>query len=249
MTNGTSANDSKTFVLRLWAEDEGSRRSWRFSLEDPLTRGRRGFGSVHEIGAFLARLCADRDAAPHAGSAPARKLRRRVATLALAAFLPCGDALAQAPRLALGHAAGTPGSTVAVPVVLSSGEEPVGALSLRLRVEPPSAAASVTFRKASAWASRRTAFEARPQAGGTYSWIVSLAEPTPIPSDAIVGEVVVRLVRDLPPGAEVSLVLDPEVSGFGDRAGTRFLSAEAGGLLLADGTVDVVARIEPDEKR
>ncbi len=57
MTETRYPNDSKTFVLRLWSEQEEGRRAWRFSLEDPLTRGRRGFGSLGEIGDFLASLC------------------------------------------------------------------------------------------------------------------------------------------------------------------------------------------------
>lgn len=130
-----------------------------------------------------------------------------------------------------------------VPVLLCAADlEPVGALSLRVLVEPPSAAESITFRKAGAWSARRTAFEARPQGSGSWSWIVSLAEPSPAASTTQVGEVVVRLSRDVTAGTDVVLRLDPGVSGFGDRAGTRFVSVAGGGLLLSDGIVTVDER-------
>ncbi len=40
------------YVLRLWSgsDDEAG---WRFSLEDPRTGARRGFGDVEELAAFL----------------------------------------------------------------------------------------------------------------------------------------------------------------------------------------------------
>lgn len=248
MNETTPGNDSKTFVLRLWTETADGRSSWRFSLEDPRTRGRRRFESLREVGSFLSSLCP----CPRSPRPPRPRNRRdrsHVAAFLFALLLPCGAALGQSPRLALGHAVGTPGSAVAIPVVLSSGEEPVGALSLRVRVEPPAAAESVTFRRAGAWATRKAAFEARPLSDGASSWILSLAEPASAAAETIVGEVVVRLARSLLPGTELSVVLDPSVSGFGDRDGTRFRTAGSGGLLLADGTVDVVARRVPDEKR
>lgn len=245
MNETTPGNDSKTFVLRLWTETADGRSSWRFSLEDPRTRGRRRFESLREVGSFLSSLCPS----PRPPRPRKRPVRSRVAAFLFALLLPCGAALGQSPRLALGHAVGIPGSAVAIPVVLSSGEEPVGALSLRVRVEPPAAAESVTFRRAAAWATRKAAFEARPLSDGAFSWIFSLAEPASAAAETVVGEVVVRLARSLLPGTEVSVVLDPSVSGFGDRDGTRFRSAGSGGLLLADGTVDVVARLVPDVKR
>ncbi len=245
MSETAPGNDSKTFVLRLWTETADGRSSWRFSLEDPRTRGRRRFESLREVGSFLSSLCSS----PQPSRPRKQPNRSYAAAFLLALLLPCSAALGQSPRLALGHAVGTPGSAASIPVVIASGEEPVGALSLRVRVEPPAAAESVTFRRAGTWAARRTAFEAHPLSDGTYSWIVSLAEPASTAAETVVGEVVVRLARSLPPGTEVSVVLDPEVSGFGDRAGTRFLSAGSGGLLLTDGTIDVVARIVPAEKR
>ena len=160
------------------------------------------------------------------------------------------SARAEAPRLSLGQAAGAPGGAVVLPLVLASGDAlPVGSLSLRVQVEPAAAAESVTFRRAGDWARRKAAFEARPQGDGGFSWILSLSEPAAASTDTLVGEVVVRLARGLSPGTQVTLLLDPAVSGFGDAAGTRFVSPGSGGLLLADGTVDVVTRIEPAERR
>ncbi len=249
MNEKTPGNDSKTFVLRLWTETARSRRSWRFSLEDPLSRGRRRFGSLRELVGFLSDLCRTDDAAGSPEPA-APKLRRRAAALALAALLGCAEARAEAPRLSLGQAAGAPGGAVVLPLVLASGDAlPVGSLSLRVQVEPAAAAESVTFRRAGDWARRKAAFEARPQGDGGFSWILSLSEPAAASTDTLVGEVVVRLARGLSPGTQVTLLLDPAVSGFGDAAGTRFVSPGSGGLLLADGTVDVVTRIEPAERR
>ena len=250
MSETTPGNDSKTFVLRLWSETARSRRTWRFSLEDPLSRGRRCFGSLRELVGFLSDLCRTDDDDDGSPEAAAPKLRRRVAALALAALLGCAEARAETPRLSLGQAAGAPGGAVVLPLVLASGDAlPVGSLSLRVQVEPAPAAESVTFRRAGDWARRKAAFEARPQGDGGFSWILSLSEPAAASTDTLVGEVVVRLARGLPPGTQVTLLLDPAVSGFGDAAGTRFVSPGSGGLLLADGTVDVVTRIEPAQKR
>lgn len=70
MTEKGNANDARTFVLRLWAEDAGGRRRRRFSLEDPVTRARRGFASLRELGRYLADLGA-------AGRAPRRRREER----------------------------------------------------------------------------------------------------------------------------------------------------------------------------
>ncbi len=249
MSETAPGNDSKTFVLRLWTETaEG--RAWKFSLEDPLTRGRRRFGSLRELVGFLSGLCRTAGDADGSPEPAAPKLRRRAAALALAALLGCAEVRAEAPRLSLGQSAGAPGTAVVLPLVLASRDAlPVGSLSLRVRVEPATAAESVTFRRAGDWARRKAAFESRPQGEGGFSWILSLSEPAAASTDTLVGEVVVRLARGLAPGTQVTVLLDPAVSGFGDAAGTRFVSPGSGGLLLADGTVDVVTRIEPAEKR
>lgn len=251
MTETRHPNDSRTFVLRLWSEQEEDRRAWRFSLEDPLTRSRRGFGSLEEIGAFLGSLCKGAEPERPGEKEPApRPLGRKAAALALALLLPAGAALAEPPRISLGRVQGAPGAAVAVPVVLRADDaQPIGALSLRLRVEPASAAESITFRRAGAWAEKRTSFEARPQAGGSFSWVVSLSEPVAIGPDTLVGEVVVRLSRGLRPDTEIQILLDPAVSGFGDRAGTRFVSAETGGLLLEDGSITLPERAPQGDGR
>ncbi len=251
MTQTGHPNDARTFVLRLWSEQEADRRAWRFSLEDPLTRSRRGFGSLREIGDFLASLCveAEREQTGNRANAP-KALRRRAAALVLALLLPVGSALAEPPRISLGRVQGAPGAAVAVPVVLHAADtQPIGALSLRIRVEPASAAESITFRRAGTWAEKRTAFEARPQAGGSFSWVVSLSEPAAASADTLVGEIVVRLARALRPETEVAILLDPAVSGFGDRAGTRFVSAETGGLLLENGSINLPERAPRDDRR
>lgn len=251
MTVARHPNDSRTFVLRLWSEQEEDHRAWRFSLEDPLTRSRRGFGSLQETSDFLASLCqaAEPGRPPDRTKSP-NPLRRRAAALALALLLPAAAALAQPPRISLGNVRGAPGAAVAVPVVLHSTDaRPIGALSLRVRAEPASAAESITFRRAGAWAEKRTTFEARPQAGGSFSWVVSLSEPVAVPADTLVGEVVVRLARGLHPDTEVEILLDPAVSGFGDRDGTRFVSAETGGLLLEHGSITLRERAPRDDQR
>lgn len=251
MTESRHPNDLRTFVLRLWSEQDEDCRAWRFSLEDPLTRSRRGFGSLKEIGDFLASLCEDENPArPGNREESPAPFRRRVALLALVLLLPFGAALAEPPRISLGRVPGAPGAAVAVPVVLRAADaQPIGALSLRLRVEPASAAESVTFRRAGAWADRPTTFEARPQAGGSFSWVVSLSEPVVALTDTLVGDVVVRLAHGLRPDTEVGLLLDPAVSGFGDRAGTRFVSADAGGLLLENGAITLPDRAPKDDRR
>ena len=137
-----------------------------------------------------------------------------------------------------------------MPIVLvSSDAEPVGALSLRVRVEPPSAVESVSFRLAGTWAAKKAAFEARPRSNGSFSWVVALSEPAAAASETLVGEIVVHLARGLAPDTEVAVVLDPAVSGFGDRAGTRFVSAETAGLVVENGSVFVRVRALPGEKR
>jgi hypothetical protein len=251
MTETRQSNDSRTFVLRIWSEQEEGRRAWRFSLEDPLTRGRRGFGSLGEIGDFLASLCSEtgQERSGDRSDSPS-PLRRKAAALALALLVPFGTALAEPPRISLGKVQGAPGAAVAVPVVLNTADtQPVGALSLRIRVEPASAAESISFRRAGAWAEKRTSFEARPQAGGSFSWVVSLAEPVDASAVTLVGEIVVRLARGLRQGTEIGVLLDPAVSGFGDRAGTRFVSAETGGLLLENGSITLPERAPRDERR
>ena len=251
MTETGHPNDSRTFVLRLWPEQEAGQHAWRFSLEDPLTRGRRRFGSLGEISDFLASLCKDLESErPGARPDAPPPLRRKAAALALALLLPAGAAFAEPPRISLSRVQGLPGGTIAVPVVLHAADaQPIGALSLRIRVEPASAAESITFRRAGAWAEKRTAFEARPQAGGSFSWVVSLSEPAAVGADTLVGEIVVHLARALRPDSEVVILLDPAVSGFGDRAGTRFVSAETGGLLLENGSITVPERAPRNDRR
>lgn len=240
MAEDGRTGETKTFVLRLWSEESGEGPRVRMTLEDPRTRARRSFSSFGDLARFAGSLFGRAARARREDAPPSR---RRAALAAVAALLPSLTAAAEPPSLALGPSAGRPGSTVTVPVLLRAADlEPVGALSLRVLVEPPSAAESITFRKAGAWSARRTAFEARPQGGGSWSWIVSVAEPSPAASTTQVGEVVVRLSRDVAAGTDVVLRLDPGVSGFGDRAGTRFVSVASGGLLLSDGIVTVDER-------
>lgn len=240
MADDGRTGETKTFVLRLWSEEGGEGPRIRMTLEDPQTRARRSFSSFGDLARFAGALFG-RAARTRREDAPS--CRRRAALAAAAVLLPSLAAAAQPPSLALGPSGGRPGSTVTVPVLLCAADrEPVGALSLRVLVEPPSAAESVTFRKAGAWSMRRTAFEARPQGGGSWSWVVSLSEPSPAASTMQVGEVVVRLSRAVAAGTDVVLRLAPAVSGFGDRAGTRFVSVAGGGLLLSDGIVTVHER-------
>lgn len=241
---GNARHDEKTFVLRL--STEGDRA--RFSLEDPVTRVRRDFPSLRELGGFLAGLCGGRGPGRPAGRE--RPTRRRAAILALAAFISSGTALGETPRISLGQVHGRPGAAAAVPIVLVSGDaDPVGALSLRVRVEPLSAVESVSFRLAGAWAAKKAAFEARPRSNGSFSWVVALSEPVAAASETLIGEIVVHLARGVAPDTEVAVVLDPAVSGFGDRAGTRFISAATAGLVVENGTVLVRDRVLADEKR
>ena len=46
------------FVLRVWrdAEAEYGRPAWRYVLEDPDSKARRGFASLPELAAYLERL-------------------------------------------------------------------------------------------------------------------------------------------------------------------------------------------------
>lgn len=47
----------RVYVLRSWQEGRASSRSpgvWRFSLEDPTTRQRRGFADLESLMSFLA---------------------------------------------------------------------------------------------------------------------------------------------------------------------------------------------------
>lgn len=242
MGDDTRAGEARTFVLRLRAGERCGRQGLRIDLEDPETRARREFASFRELARFAAGLFR----APAGGRQPVPSRdrgRRRAALPALALLLPCGLLAAGPPSLGLGDGEGAPGTTVAVPLRLRSTDGAgVGALSLRLLVEPPAAVESIRFRRAGSWSARAAAFEARPQAGASYSWIVTLSEPAPAETETLVGEVVVVLSRSLAPETDVLLRLDPAVSGFGDRAGTRFVSASSGGLALADGTVRVRAR-------
>lgn len=46
----------RVFMLRMWKEASyagDSQGGWRFHLEDPATRLRRGFSSIEELGTFL----------------------------------------------------------------------------------------------------------------------------------------------------------------------------------------------------
>ncbi|MHB8800012.1 MAG: hypothetical protein ACYDBY_16270 [Thermoanaerobaculia bacterium] len=244
---GNARHDSKTFVLRL--STEGNRE--HFSLEDPVTRARREFQSLRELSGFLAGLRGGRGPGrPRARERNERTTRRKAAILALAALLSSGTVVGETPRISLGQVRGRAGAAAAVPIVLVSGDaEPVGALSLRVRVEPPSAVEAVSFRRAGAWAAKKAAFEARPQSNGSFSWVVALSEPVAAASETLVGEVVVHLARGLAPDIEVAVVLDPAVSGFGDRAGTRFISADTAGLVVKSGAVLVHDRVPADEKR
>lgn len=247
MTEDGRAVGTKTFVLRLWSEETREKAGIRMTLEDPRTRVRRTFSSFRELSRFAAMLFRR---PPGGRSAEVSPSRRRSALLAATALLP-GLALAEPPAsLSFGAGEGRPGSAVTLPVLLrAANPEPVGALSLRVNVEPSTAVESVSFRRAGAWSARRATFEARPATDGSWSWIVSLAEASPATGTTVVGEVVVRLSRAAAAGSEVRLRLDPEVSGFGDRAGTGFVSTATSGLVLSDGVVSVVDRPSAESPR
>ncbi len=51
--------DGATLILRLW-RDGGDAEPWRCSVEDPLSRQRRGFSSLGELVPFLQALTATR---------------------------------------------------------------------------------------------------------------------------------------------------------------------------------------------
>jgi hypothetical protein len=51
--------DGATLILRLW-RDGGDAEPWRYSVEDPLSRQRRGFSSLDELVPFLHALTAAR---------------------------------------------------------------------------------------------------------------------------------------------------------------------------------------------
>lgn len=243
MAAGDRTIETKTFVLRLWSEEARI----RMTLEDPRTRVRRSFSSFRELSRFAGALFRE----PRGeGNHDAPPSRRRNAFLAATALLPCLALAAPPASLSLGSAEGRPGSAVTLPVLVRAAEfGPVGALSLRVRVEPASAVESVSFGRAGAWSARRAAFEARPRTEESWSWIVSLAEPSPASGVTQVGEVVVRLSRAAAAGSEVHLRMDPDVSGFGDRDGTRFVSAASLGLVLSDGLVSVVERPSTEPPR
>jgi len=45
--------EGKTLILRLWRDDCGPDAPWRCSVEDPLSRQRRGFSTLAELVPFL----------------------------------------------------------------------------------------------------------------------------------------------------------------------------------------------------
>ena len=49
-------NRSRSYILRLWCEDEPPAAEWHASLEDPSTRERYGFSSLEQMFAFLMEL-------------------------------------------------------------------------------------------------------------------------------------------------------------------------------------------------
>lgn len=60
MTSETSnGRDGATLILRLWREGDDA-EPWRCSVEDPLSRQRRGFSSLAELVPFLQTLTAAR---------------------------------------------------------------------------------------------------------------------------------------------------------------------------------------------
>jgi hypothetical protein len=53
---GYNKRSYQSFILRLWQERSARPARpavWRFSLEDPRTRQRKGFGSFEELTKFL----------------------------------------------------------------------------------------------------------------------------------------------------------------------------------------------------
>lgn len=53
----------QAFVLRMWAEHEVGRETWRFSLEDAQTGERSGFADLERLALFLIRRMKVADAA------------------------------------------------------------------------------------------------------------------------------------------------------------------------------------------
>lgn len=49
----------QTYILRMWQErsDNGDNKVFRFSLEDPATQVRYGFGTLDEMLQFLRQQC------------------------------------------------------------------------------------------------------------------------------------------------------------------------------------------------
>ena len=43
----------RSYLLRLWVEDENGKRAWRISLENPFSGKRRGFASLKDLCVYL----------------------------------------------------------------------------------------------------------------------------------------------------------------------------------------------------
>lgn len=53
--------DTRTLILRLWREGNTADAPWRCSVEDPLSRHRRGFSTLAGLVPFLQLLTAPRN--------------------------------------------------------------------------------------------------------------------------------------------------------------------------------------------
>jgi hypothetical protein len=64
------------FMLRMWLDSPapgGGENGWRFDLEDPASRNRRGFASLEELSEFLRGLPVQVREEAHGGRGPETK--------------------------------------------------------------------------------------------------------------------------------------------------------------------------------
>ena len=48
-----SKKNYRSYLLRLWVENENGKRAWRISLENPFTGERRGFANLIDLCTYL----------------------------------------------------------------------------------------------------------------------------------------------------------------------------------------------------
>lgn len=53
--------DTRTLILRLWRDSDTADAPWRCSVEDPLSRHRRGFSTLADLVPFLQLFTASRE--------------------------------------------------------------------------------------------------------------------------------------------------------------------------------------------